>query len=88
MLSCDLLTTLPLRSIIDFHRVNDCTLTCLLVGGVKRDTPTEQDIVGVADDSRLVYFTAQADLDDQLTLNRSMLKRSVIDSVQIDHNSG
>ena len=81
LLSCDLITTVPLRQLIDCHRVNDCTLTSLLVrekggdGRSKKDTPTEKDLVGMSGDSRLVYFTAQADLDDELVLSRSMLKR-------------
>ena len=81
LISCDLITTVPLRQLIDFHRVNDCTLTSLLVrekgddGRGKKDMPTEKDLVGMSGDSRLVYFTAQADLDDELVLSRSMLKR-------------
>ncbi len=76
LLSCDLLTTVPLRKLLDFHRVHDCTLTSLLVrdGGGGRSS-TERDIVGMSGESRLVLLCAQADLDDQLTLSRKLLKK-------------
>ncbi len=63
---------------MDFHQVHECTLTSLLVReeeGSKRST--ERDIVGLSGESRLVYMSAQADLDDHLTLSRAMLKRYV-----------
>ena len=36
---------------------------------------TERDIIGLTESSRLVYFAAQADLEDRLTVSRAMLKR-------------
>ena len=36
---------------------------------------TERDIIGLTESSRLVYFAAQADLEDYLTVSRAMLKR-------------
>ena len=36
---------------------------------------TERDIIGLTESSRLVYFAAQADLEDCLTVSRAMLKR-------------
>ena len=60
---------------MDFHQVHECTLTSLLVREEGSKRSTERDIVGLSGDSRLVYMSAQADLDDHLTLNRAMLKR-------------
>ena len=40
-------------------------------------TYTERDIIGLTESSRLVYFAAQADLEDQLTVSRAVLKRWV-----------
>ncbi len=56
--------------------MHDCTLTSLLVrdGGGGRSS-TERDVVGISGESRLVLLCAQADLDDQLSLSRGLLKR-------------
>ena len=43
----------------------------------KKSAMTERDIIGLADDSKIVYFAAMADLDDDLTLSRSTIKRLV-----------
>ena len=36
---------------------------------------TERDIIGLTADHQVVYFAAQADLEDSLTLSRALLKR-------------
>lgn len=103
VVSCDLVTTVPLRLLTEFHSCHQSTLTCLLThppappddaqrkthapaGEVHRysslctrDTchvfTTERDIVGLSSNHQLVYFSAQADLEDCLTLSRSLMKR-------------
>ena len=35
----------------------------------------ERDIVGLSSNHQLVYFSAQADLEDCLTVSRSLMKR-------------
>ena len=41
----------------------------------KKESIIVRDIVGLAGESRLVYFTAQADLDEHMVLSRSMLRK-------------
>lgn len=44
----------------------------------KKSTLTERDVIALADNSKIVYFASMADIDDDLILSRSMLKRSDI----------
>ena len=75
------MTSIPLHTLTEFHVRHNCTLTALLVRPPKEDdlkkksTFVERDIIALADDSKMVYFTAMADLDDDLTLSRNMIKR-------------
>ena len=87
LLSCDLVTSISLHTLTEFHVRHNCTLTSLMVRPPpkeddtrKKSTLTERDVIGLADESKIVYFEAMADIDDDLVLSRSMLKKSVISS--------
>ena len=100
VVSCDLVTTVPLHLLTEFHSCHHSTLTCLLsqppwlqedmqrkassaAGELVVDCSLEScdffvvecDIIGLALGQQLVYFSAQADLDDCLSLSKAFLKR-------------
>lgn len=83
LLSCDLVSSFPLHMLTEFHVHHNATLTALLVRPPKerddikkKSVLTERDVIGLAEDSKMVYFAAMADLDDDLSLSRNMMKRS------------
>lgn len=41
----------------------------------KKSPLTEKDVIALADESKMVYFAAMADIDDDLTLSRTIIKR-------------
>lgn len=67
-----------------FHHAHHSTVTALFhrptqIGDDpmrKKMTATvaEKDLVGLTEDSRIVLFSAQADLEESLELSRSMLQ--------------
>ena len=76
------MTSVSLHTLTEFHARHNCTLTALMVKpqtkedeAKKKTSTTEKDIVALTDDSKMVYFAAMADLDDDLTLSRSVVKR-------------
>eukprot|EP00047_Mylnosiga_fluctuans_P004199 m.233210 g.233210 ORF g.233210 m.233210 type:complete len:462 (+) comp12478_c0_seq1:28-1413(+) len=82
VVACDLLTTLPLHRLLDLHRLQDATVTCLFASPAKveSDTPTDkrarkeetgdEDYVGLAaGTSRLVLLASQADYMDEESLD-------------------
>ena len=78
------MNSVSLHTLMEFHARHNCTLTALMVRPPHRDDDSkkksamaERDIIGLAEDSKIVYFAAMADLDDDLTLSRHMMKRSV-----------
>lgn len=83
VISCDLVTSVQLHLLTDHHSTHGSTLTTLLVRPPDQTEETrkkgaivsERDIIGLADESRLVYFSAEADLDEHLEVSRSMLRR-------------
>lgn len=84
------MNSVSLHTLTEFHARHNCTLTALMVRPPHRDDDskkkfavTERDIVGLAEDSKIVYFAAMADLDDDLTLSRHMIKRSVSTGLDI-----
>jgi translation initiation factor eIF-2B subunit gamma len=83
VVSCDLVTTVPLHLLTEFHSCHHSTLTCLLSqppqlqedAQRKANSTAECDIIGLTSGQQLVYFSAQADLDDCLALSKAFLKR-------------
>ena len=75
------MTSVRLHMLTEFHAHHNCSLTALLVRPPKEDdtrkrsTLVERDVIALAEDSKIVYFAAMADLDDDLTLSRSIVKR-------------
>ena len=75
------MTSVSLDTLTEFHAHHNCSLTALLVKPPKEDDTkkksalVERDIIALAEDSKIVYFAAMADLDDDLTLSRSIIKR-------------
>lgn len=89
LVSCDLVTTFPLHSLMLFHHARHSTVTALLhqppkledVMHKKTAATIERDLIGLTEQSRIVLFSSQADLDENLGLSRSMLQRYVPKSV-------
>ena len=75
------MTSVRLDTLTEFHARHNCSLTALLVRPLteddtkKKSALVERDIIALAEDSKIVYFAAMADLDDDLTLSRSVIKR-------------
>ena len=79
------MTSVSLHTLTEFHIRHNCTLTSLMLRPPpkeddtrKKSTLTERDVIALADNSKIVYFASMADIDDDLILSRSMLKRSDI----------
>ncbi|KAL5486396.1 hypothetical protein EMCRGX_G018866 [Ephydatia muelleri] len=84
VITCDLVATVPLHWLTDSHHTKNSTLTLLLVhpsqdeedpSKKKQLGATDRDIIGLDDQSHLVYFMASADLDEGLPLSKSLLNR-------------
>ena len=76
------MTSFRLHTLTEFHVRHNCSLTALLVKPPNKEDETkkksalvERDIIALAEGSKMVYFAAMADLDDDLTLSRSVIKR-------------
>ena len=75
------MTSVRLDTLTEFHARHNCSLTAVLVKPPKEDDTkkksalVERDVIALAEDSKIVYFAAMADLDDDLTLSRSIIKR-------------
>ena len=86
ILSCDLVTNVPLHLLADVFRTHNSTTAILLSpqpdaeqeAGSNKNKPshTERDIIGLNESSQLLFFCSEADLVDNLTLSRGMLKQS------------
>lgn len=89
VVSCDLITDVELHALADVHRVNNSTITALMLSpsdlnpenqtapGPKTKRKQEQkDIVGLDEKgNRLLMLTAEADVEDFLSVKTSLLKR-------------
>lgn len=87
MLSCDLLTDLPLIKLINYYRIYDPSLTSLIstvtltlegvTPGHKRKSNLEKDLIGIdhTKDDRLTFLSSEADFEKELPLSLSMLKK-------------
>ncbi|XP_064605278.1 translation initiation factor eIF2B subunit gamma-like isoform X2 [Liolophura sinensis] len=88
VLSCDLITNLPLHTLADVHRTYDATVTTLLstvpqqfadipAPGVKTKRKTEErDFFGLeGKENRMLFLSCEADLDEIIKFRRTMLKR-------------
>ena len=85
LVSCDLVTTIPLQTIMLFHHTHNSTVTALLnqppqaAEDVVRKKNTgaviERDLIGLTEESRVVLFSSEADLEENLELSRSMLQQ-------------
>jgi len=85
VLSCDLVTDLPIHNLTDVHRVHGAAVTALFarttldpksipVPGPKSKPKRERDLVGVdVNTNQLCYMASAADLDETATLRRSLL---------------
>ncbi len=86
IVSCDLLTSLNLQTITSFFRVKNASFVTVLadnveqsmeipVPGAKGKYAPERDIVGMdTETNRLLYFGAEADIED-IQLKTSVLKK-------------
>ena len=85
ILSCDLVTNVPLHLLADAFRTHHSTIAILLspvpdaeqeASSSKNKSSHERDIIGLNESSQLLFFCSEADLVDNLTLSRGMLKQS------------
>lgn len=85
VLSCDLVTNVPLHILADVFRTHNATAAILLsperdreqdTASKNKSSHTERDIIGLNESSKLLFFCSEADLVDNLTLSRSMLKQN------------
>lgn len=83
LVSCDLVTSFPLHTLMLFHHSRHSTVTALFYQPPKCDedvvrkktaTTIERDLIGLTEQSRMVLFSSQADLEENLELSRSMLQ--------------
>ncbi|XP_078658675.1 translation initiation factor eIF2B subunit gamma-like isoform X1 [Branchiostoma floridae x Branchiostoma belcheri] len=87
VVSCDLVCNVPLHQLADIHRMHGSTLTMLLADlpqttdsaailKSKKVGNEQRDFIGLdGDGRRVVMMASEADLDDALTVRRSVLKR-------------
>ncbi|XP_072024090.1 LOW QUALITY PROTEIN: translation initiation factor eIF2B subunit gamma-like [Amphiura filiformis] len=89
VVSCDLVTNVELHLLADVHRAYDATATILLqslkdqsaegvpVPGTKSKRKSDQrDIIGLDDKGqRLLLLTAEADIDEALSIRTSLLRQ-------------
>lgn len=85
LISCDLVTPFSLRTLTLFHHMHHSTLTALFLrpppldGDPMRkktvEITSQQDLIGLAEDFRIVLFSALADLEERLVLSHSMLEQ-------------
>ena len=86
ILSCDLVTNVPLHLLADVFRTHNSTTAILLSpepiteqessSKSSKGSHRERDIIGLNEFSQLLFFCSEADLVDNLTLSRGMLKQS------------
>ena len=79
------MTSFPLHSLTLFHHTHHSTVTALFHKPSQDENDTvrkktapsaaERDLVGLTEDSRIVLFSAQADLEEDLELSRRMLQQ-------------
>ncbi|XP_028417670.1 translation initiation factor eIF-2B subunit gamma-like [Dendronephthya gigantea] len=90
VVSCDIIAEVKLHQLADIHRTYDATITVLLSSNesneeekeentkkkTKKNLLTQRDIIGLdGQQNRLLIFDAEDDLDEILTLHKSLLKR-------------
>lgn len=87
VMSCDLITDVALHEVVDLFRAHNATLAMLLskaheftetVPGQKgkKKTAEQRDFVGVDHSGkRLLFMANEADLEDGLTIRRSIMKK-------------
>ncbi|KAI9145379.1 nucleotide-diphospho-sugar transferase [Paraphysoderma sedebokerense] len=83
VLSCDAITTLPPHPILDFHRIEDPTMTALFFerppkseGGGSSQAPDMTEFVVLDQTRQHLAFTApRADMDSYLSLRMSLLRK-------------
>lgn len=80
------MTSFALHTLTLFHHAHHSTVTALFhrLPQIEEDTVRkkatgtkcfERDLIGLAEDSRLVLFSSQADVEENLELSRSMLQQ-------------
>jgi len=85
IISCDLISTVPLHRFIDVHRKTDSTLTMLLAPqmslseasapGDKSFKKLDYDIIGLDEKNRVIIFGEEADFSKgTITLKKSVLR--------------
>jgi len=86
LVSCDLITDVPLHRLVDIHRTHNASVTMLLgnlpdmaeisVPGGKANRKQERDLVGLdSKTGRVIFFSAEADFEENVSLRKSLLKR-------------
>lgn len=89
LVSCDLVTTFPLHALTLFHHAHHSTVTALFYQPPKLDEDmrkktagnvVERNLIGLTKQSRIILYSSQADLEENLELSRSMLQQWVQNS--------
>jgi translation initiation factor eIF-2B subunit gamma len=81
-----------IHQLADIHRTRDAAVTVLLKKQPKPEQPVAKkdktesepaDFIGINDQGRLLFFSSAADLEEQLTLTKSLLGKYCITHINI-----
>ncbi|XP_004363534.2 eukaryotic translation initiation factor 2B [Capsaspora owczarzaki ATCC 30864] len=89
VVSCDLISDVPIHLIADLHRQRDASVTMLVAEPPVNDAPLPdakakkapvdegtRDFIGIdAESKRLLYFAAEADVDEDFKIRKAVLMR-------------
>ena len=86
VVSCDVITDMPLHLLADVHRTNDATVTMLLspgpdttdaaVPGSRANRKLEREIIGLdRRGSRVLFIASEVDLDETISFKKSFFKK-------------
>ena len=86
IVSCDVITDMPLHLVADVHRTNDATVTMVLapaldtsdvsVPGSKANKILEKELIGLDEkESRVMFIASEVDLDKNISFRKSTFKK-------------
>ncbi|KAJ8946816.1 hypothetical protein NQ318_002095 [Aromia moschata] len=95
VLSCDIVSDVNLKGVLDVFRTHDASLACLLlhpppnetivVPGPKSKHKPERDLIGIDEQTnRLVFLASASDFESELSLPTSLLRKHT--SIKIHSN--
>lgn len=95
IVSCDLVTDFNLNNLLVLHRLQNSSLTMLLVPfpkslketdmpGYKKKCKFERDIIGLNSNSQLMFINSEADFEDGVPLKLNILKQNPL--IQVHSN--